>query len=144
MFILKMILSISLFCNLANTILTNNEVTAPPPNVIKGAYTNIPEEHNWVIVPKGTKEITIFVEAENTETVLFWLIPTGTQTWWERRLIGYDINKEMEKSFHKPQKFSFTWKIDEPFLHDHLEVELIGMQEVTKGGSINITTDSSD
>ena len=141
MLILKMFISVSLFCNIANTIFTSNEVTVPPPKVIKEAYTNITEKNNWVTVPKGTKEITIYVEAENTETVLFWLIPTGTQTWWERRLIGYDINKEMEKSFHKPQRFSFTWKIDEPF--DHLVVELIGMQDVMNGGSINISMENT-
>lgn len=119
MLILKSLISLSLICNFG-IMTANGEVTVPPPRIIKSAYTNIPETDNWVTVPKGTKEITIFVEAENTETVLFWLIPTGTQTWWERRLIGYAINTEKERIFNNPQTFSLTWKIDKPFLHDHI------------------------
>jgi hypothetical protein len=95
MLILKLLISVGLFCNLG-MMTANNEITVPPPKVIKSTYTNIPETDNWVIVPKGTKEITISVKAENTETVLFWLIPTGTQTWWERRLIGYAIYTDRE------------------------------------------------
>jgi hypothetical protein len=143
MLILKTLISLSLFYNLGN-ITVNNQVSVPPPKVIKSAYTNIPEKNNWVTLQKGTKEITISVEAENTETVLFWLIPAGTQTWWERRLIGYAINTEKEKTFNNPQTFSLTWKVDQPFLHDHLEVQLIGMQETIRGGSINISMESSE
>ncbi|MBT2641903.1 hypothetical protein J7I80_06680 [Bacillus sp. ISL-41] len=119
-------------------------MTVPPPKVIQSAYTNIPETNNWVTVPKGTEEITIYVEADNTETVLFWLIPTGTQTWWERTLIGYAINTDKEGTFNSPQTFSLTWKIDKPFLHDHIEVQLIGMNEATSGGSINITMERNE
>ncbi|UII57667.1 hypothetical protein LS684_09695 [Cytobacillus spongiae] len=140
MVILNMLISLSLFCNLG-MIQANNQMTVPPPKVMKSAYTNIPETNNWVIIPKGVDEITIYVEAENAETVLFWLIPTGTQTWWERSLIGYAINTEKEAIFKSPQTFSITWKIDKPFLHDHIEVQLIGMNESTSGGSINITMD---
>jgi hypothetical protein len=43
--------------------------------------TDLPKIGNWWRVPKGVDEMTIFVKANNTETVLFWLIPTGTQTW---------------------------------------------------------------
>ncbi|MFC0414065.1 hypothetical protein ACFFHH_01070 [Cytobacillus solani] len=75
---------------------------------------------------KGTKEITFKVKAANTETVLFWLIPTGTQTWTERRLIGYDI-KENEND----NNFSLTWNIDKPYLHDHLHIQAIGEGIVT-------------
>ncbi|MFE8703000.1 hypothetical protein ACFYKX_20535 [Cytobacillus sp. FJAT-54145] len=136
--ILKTIISLSVLFNWGY-MTVNNEVNVPPPKVIKTVYTNIPEDNNWVTIPKGTKEITISVEAKNTETVLFWLIPTGTETWWERRLIGYDINENKENKFNETQKFSLTWKIDRPFLHDHLIVELVGMHEVTGGGSINIS-----
>ena len=143
MLILKTLISLSLFCNLG-IVTTNSENTEPPPKVIKGTYTNIPETNNWVTVPKGTKEITIYVEAENTETVLFWLIPTGSEVWWERRLIGYAINTEKEGTFNSPQTFSLTWKIDESFLHNHLDVQLIGTHEITSGGSINIHMDRNE
>ncbi|QOR69003.1 hypothetical protein IM538_19440 [Cytobacillus suaedae] len=122
----------------------NNNVVVPSPNVITSVYTNISEKNNWITISKGTKEITFFVEAQNTETVLFWLIPTGTETWWERKLIGYDINEDKSKKFDETQKYSLTWKIDEPFLHHHLVVELVGMNKVTSGGSINITTESTE
>ena len=138
MLIPKIMISLTLLSHLGS-IPFNNQNSVPAPKVIKSIYTNIPEKGNWVTVPKGTKEMTISVEAENTETVLFWLIPTGTQTWHERRLIGYAINKDKEHQFNKNHVFSLTWKIDEPSLLDHLVVELIGMQEVTNGGSINIS-----
>lgn len=141
--LIRSLITLSLFCNLG-IMTANSEIAIPPPKVIKSVYTNIPVTENWVTVPKGTEDITLYVEAENTETVLFWLIPTGTQTWWERRLIGYVINTENEKTFDSPQVFSFTWKIDKPFLHDHIEVQLIGMQEVTSGGNINISMDRSE
>jgi hypothetical protein len=143
MIALKTIISLSLILNFGN-LSVNNSVTVPSPKVITSAYTNIPEKDNWVTVPKGTKEITIYVEAQNTETVLFWLIPTGTQTWWERKLIGYDINEDKRTKFNETQKYSLTWKIDEPFLHDHLVVELVGMHEVTGGGSINISMERNE
>lgn len=122
----------------------NSQIPVPPPKVIKSLYTNIPEMNNWVTVPKGTEEITIYVEAENTETVLFWLIPNGTHTWWERTLIGYAINTEKERTFNSPQTFSFTWKIDKPLLYDHIEAQLIGMNQITSGGSINIIMDRNE
>lgn len=143
MLILKTLISLSLFCNLG-IMIANSQINVPLPKVIKSAYTNIPEKNNQVTVPKGTEEVTIYVEAENTETVLFWLIPTGTQTWWERSLIGYAINTEKERTFNSPQTFSLTWKIDKPFLHDHIDIELIGMNEITRGGSINITMDRNE
>ncbi|WP_231734822.1 hypothetical protein [Bacillus sp. FJAT-29937] len=138
MLVPKIMISLTLLSSLGS-IPFNNQNSVPAPKVIKSIYTNIPEKNNWVIVPKGTKEITISVEAENTETVLFWLIPTGTQTWHERRLLGYSINKDVKNQFNKNHVFSLTWKIDEPSLLDHLVVELIGMEEVTNGGSINIS-----
>ncbi|PEL05652.1 hypothetical protein CN601_21615 [Bacillus sp. AFS017336] len=95
-------------------------------------YTSIPEKDNWVMVPKDTKKITFFVEASNTETVLFWLVPTGTQTWNERELIGYHINKDEDG------KFKFTWKIDR-HLHDHLHIQALSENEIS-GSIINIAT----
>ncbi|MEH7883779.1 hypothetical protein V7654_05570 [Bacillus sp. JJ1609] len=99
---------------------------------IEKFYTSIPEIDNWVSVPKGTDEITIYVEATNTETVLFWLIPTGTQQWYERKLIGYDIKDDGDNNF------SLTWKIPR-HLHDHLEVQALGENELI-GSSLNITS----
>jgi hypothetical protein len=52
----------------------------PPPPKIEKLYTSIPEKDGWISVPEGTKEITFYVEAHNTDTVLFWLMSTGTLT----------------------------------------------------------------
>lgn len=99
---------------------------------IKSIYTNYPIDGTWVQIPKGTKNITFYIEAENTETVLFWLIPTGTQTWTERQLIGYDIREN-----HTDNNFSLIWNIDKPFLHDHLYIQALG-EEAMEQDSINL------
>ncbi|CAM4035729.1 hypothetical protein [Mesobacillus thioparans] len=108
-----------------------SEYVPPSPEIVN-FFTNFPEKDNWVTVPEGTKEITITVEALNTETVLFWLIPTGTETWNERKLIGYDIKDDGDNFF------SLTWKVPGPLLN-HLEVQAIGETGMT-GASLNITS----
>ncbi|MEO4052617.1 hypothetical protein [Solibacillus sp. CAU 1738] len=75
------------------------------------------------------------MEAENTDTVLFWLIPTGTQTWTERKLIGYDI-QENQNDHH----FSLTWHINMPYLHDHLHIQAIG-DGIVANDTINLSMD---
>ena len=112
---------------------SSQESFAAPRPEIKSIDTNYPKEGAWVRIPKGTKKITFHVEAENTETILFWLIPTGTQTWSERKLIGYAI-RENQADTH----FSLTWKIDKPYLHDHLYIQAIG-DEVVEQDSINLS-----
>jgi hypothetical protein len=127
--IFKTLLAISLMLNVP--IYAKGEYVPPSPKIVK-FYTSIAEKDNWVTVPEGTEEITINVEALNTETVLFWLIPTGTQTWYERKLIGYDIKDD------KDNNFSLTWKIPK-HLHDHLEVQALGENEIV-GRLLNITS----
>jgi len=84
-----------------------NQVSKVP--TIDSLKSDYPMEGTWVRIPKGSKKITFKVQAENTDTILFWLIPTGTQTWTERKLIGYDL-KENEND----NSFSFTWNINKP------------------------------
>lgn len=88
---------------------------------INSIYTNYPKDGTWIQIPKGTNKLTVHVEAENTETILFWLIPTGTQTWIERELIGYDIQENQDDN-----EFSLTWIIDKPYLYNHLYIQAIG------------------
>ena len=99
---------------------------------IKNIYTDYPKDGTWVQIPKGTKKITFHVEAVNTETILFWLIPTGTQTWTERKLIGYDIREN-----ETDNNFSLTWNIDKPYLLDHLYIQAIG-EEMVEQDIINL------
>ncbi|WP_409174390.1 hypothetical protein [Brevibacillus fortis] len=94
--------------------------------------TDLPKIGNWWRAPKGVHKMTIHVEAKNTETMLFWLIPTGTQTWGQRELIGYDIDGR--------DGWSLTWKFDNRVLHDHIHVQAIG-EETVSNSSINVTTD---
>jgi hypothetical protein len=120
--ILNVLLTISLLLNVP--IKPDTEHILPPPKIEK-FYTSIPEENFWVNVPKGTKEITLYVEAQNTDTVLFWLIPTGSApaAYNERKLIGYVINDDGDN------KFSLKWKLPE-YLHDNLEVQALGLEEI--------------
>jgi hypothetical protein len=127
MILIKSVLALSLMMNVFS--LSSKEYIPPSPKIEK-FYTSIPEKDNWVMVPEGTKEITFYVEADNTETVLFWLIPTGTQQWMNRELIGYDINDDGDK------KFSLTWEIDR-HLHNHLHIQVIGDNKI-ENANINI------
>jgi hypothetical protein len=118
-----MILKIFFAINILTSFQPNMSQDTPsqPPNPeILSISTDYPKDGNWIQIPKGTKEITFEVKATNTETVLYWLIPTGTQTWTERKLIGYDIKDQIDNDF------SLTWKIDKPYLHDHLHIQAIG------------------
>jgi hypothetical protein len=98
----------------------DQNVVSRNPKIIS-IDTDYPREGIWVQIPKGTKKITFNVKAENTETVLFWLIPTGTQTWNERKLIGYDIKEDK-----KDNQFTLTWIIDQASLLDHLHIQALG------------------
>jgi hypothetical protein len=120
--ILSTFLSMSLLLNVP--IKATPEHILPPPKIEK-LYTSIPEKSGWISIPEGIKEITFYVEAQNTDTVLFWLMPTGTgpDAYNQRKLIGYDINDDRDN------KFSLTWKIPEPLL-DHLQVQALGLEEI--------------
>lgn len=111
----------------------SQEVVPQPPKIIS-IDTDYPRNGIWVQIPKGTKKITFNVKAENTETVLFWIMPTGTQTWNLRKLIGYDIRDD-----NKDNQFTLTWIIDEPSLLDHLHIQALG--EGIANETINLIMD---
>ncbi|MED4654571.1 hypothetical protein [Bacillus pseudomycoides] len=106
-------------------------VQEPTPQIIK-TYTNIPEINNWVSVPLGTEEVTIYVKAKNTETMLFWLVPTGTATWKERKLLGYDTNGT--------DGWSLKWNIKGKVLHNHIHVQALGYTSISND-LINISSE---
>lgn len=120
--ILRLFLAFNILTAVQPFISQESPTTSAKPK-LKSIYTDYPKEGIWVQIPKGTKKITFHVEAENTETILFWLTPTGTQTWTERKLIGYDI-RENQTDTH----FTLTWNIDQPYLHDHLCIQAIGIE----------------
>ncbi|MGW6151233.1 hypothetical protein ACWFN4_28270 [Bacillus mycoides] len=101
------------------------------PQIIK-TYTNIPEINNWVSVPLGTEEVTIYVKAKNTETMLFLLVPTGTATWKERKLLGYDTDGT--------DGWSLKWNIKGKMLHNHIHVQALGYTSISND-LININSE---
>ncbi|WP_335393222.1 hypothetical protein [Neobacillus drentensis] len=108
-----------IFLSLA--LLTYAQPIKPAAPEIISISSNFPVKENWVEILKGTKNITFNVKANNTETVLFWLIPTGTGTWNQRKLIGYDLITDEQDN-----TFILTWNIDRSNLHDHLYVQALG------------------
>lgn len=118
--ILKLFLALNILTAFQPFISQESSITPLKPE-IKCINTDYPKDGMWVQIPKGAEKITFHVESKNTETVLFWLIPTGTQTWTERKLIGYDIRENQSDN-----NFSLTWNIDKPYLHDHLHIQAIG------------------
>ena len=118
MIIAKSYLILSLLTSFHSVV--NHQVAPQPPKIIS-IDSDYPRDGIWVRIPKGTKKITFYVKAEHTETVLFWLMPTGTQTWNLRELIGYDIKKG-----EKDNEFSLTWNVDQPSLLNHLHIQALG------------------
>lgn len=104
----------------------SNSIPFPPRPEIISIKTDYPSDGNWIRLPQETKEITFNVEAKNTETMFFWLIPTGTATWRERRLIGYAIS-----SNRNDNDFVFTWNIDKPYLYHHVHIQALGESELS-------------
>lgn len=108
----------------------NNEDTSTQ---LLRVYTDLPKESGWWVVPRGVSKMTIYAEARNTETVLFWLVPTGTQTWSERELIGFDKNGN--------DGWSIKWEFGNQKLHDHIQVQALGSDKSTQSNEIiNIRT----
>ncbi|ASJ54544.1 hypothetical protein BP422_13835 [Brevibacillus formosus] len=74
--------------------------------------------NHWVTLEKGGGKLEIQVEADNTEQVLFWIIPTGSQTWKYRRLIGVDSDGR--------DGFTLEWKYQDRIYQDHIKIEALG------------------
>lgn len=90
-----------------------------PQAKITNVSTTLEEQDNWFIVPENTKTVTFKVEAEHTNTVLFWIAPTGTETGKERKIIGYDADGS--------DGWSLEWKVGNQALHDHISIEALGI-----------------
>lgn len=93
--------------------------------------TDLEFEHSSHYVPDGVHTMTISVEAENVDTVLFWITPNGTETWSERTLIGYDIDGS--------DGWSTTWDFGDRIFLDHITVQALGSDSSTQASeSINL------
>ncbi|WZL79113.1 hypothetical protein QBE55_02790 [Eubacteriales bacterium mix99] len=91
-------------------------------------YTDLSEKDGWWVVPRERKEVTFFTEVKNTDTVLFWATPTGTETWTERELIGYDIDGS--------DGWSFTWEFGDRSFHDRIYIQALGNDNSTQAVEI--------
>ncbi|WP_252501786.1 hypothetical protein [Sporosarcina sp. Marseille-Q4943] len=85
--------------------------------------TDLEVKNGWHIAPEGVSTMTISVEAENVETILFWITPTGTGTWGERTLIGHDIDGN--------DGWSIEWEFGDRIFHDHITVQALGSDFTT-------------
>lgn len=101
--------------------------------IISKVYTDLELENGWSVVPTGVTEMTITVEAENVDLVLFWIAPTGTGTGLERELIGYDLDGS--------DGWSFNWKFGNRIFHDHITVQVLGSDYASQASeTLNIHT----
>lgn len=80
--------------------------------------TDLEKEHIWHFVPEGVETMAISVEAENVEAILFWISPTGTETWGERTLIGYDLDGS--------DGWSITWEFGDRIFLDRITIQALG------------------
>ncbi|WP_082423055.1 hypothetical protein [Paenibacillus dakarensis] len=86
---------------------------------INKVHIDAKEDGGWWVVPQDAETLTINVEADHADTVLFWSAPTGTEVGKERELIGYDIDGE--------DGWSLKWNIKGQILHNHIDVQVLGM-----------------
>lgn len=102
--------------------------------IITNVETNYPEKEGWIVIPTDSTELNITVEATNAETLLFWAVPTGTETWGERELIGYDTNED--------DGWKLTWDITGKSVHHHVIVQALGSDGKTiTDETLNITNE---
>ncbi|MFE6078228.1 hypothetical protein ACFVQB_27610 [Paenibacillus sp. NPDC057886] len=116
----------------------NHDTDAIPKNeatpIITNVETNFPEKEGWIVIPTDSTKLDVTVEVTNAETLLFWAVPTGTETWGERELIGYDTNGN--------DGWKITWNITRKSLHHHMIVQALGSDGKTiTDETINITNE---
>lgn len=85
---------------------------------IANVKTNFSQKNGWYVIPKNSDKLDVSLEATNVETILFWVVPTGTDVWGERELIGYDINEE--------DGWKLVWNISERSLHHRISIQALG------------------
>lgn len=109
-----------------------NKTINPNAAYISSVNTDLVKRDNWHIVEPDAKSITIEVDAENTSTVLFWVVPTGTEVGAQKTLIGIDLDGS--------DGWSCTWMFGDRSIHDHIVVQALAEDSVTMSEAvINVT-----
>lgn len=131
---------IKLFCFLTMVMIitmsgcTNKEGTVEKvPNVIDVVLKDennveIPDDNGWINL-QPTTQIHIQFEGE-VDYIFFYLTPTGTETFSQRKLIGvisaYDNDSTGEKGFGAENTTAeYIWTVPDESFSGHLGVELI-------------------
>ncbi|PHG56461.1 hypothetical protein [Bacillus toyonensis] len=93
-------------------------------------------KEGWISLPKTDGTLTVTITAINAKRIKFYLIPTGTATYNQRKLIGSSEGKNGE--------FVFKWnfKGDQDIFH-HFAVEVINSknQIANTGVLFNVTNE---
>lgn len=114
-------------CNNQQTVSEQSPIMDGKAEILE-VYTDLPKNAGWWIVHKDVNAMTIQVEAKHVETVLFWITPTGTETWGERELIGYDKDGS--------DGWSLTWNFGNRSFHDRIYVQALGSDGATQNTEI--------
>lgn len=99
-----------------------SDKTSELPNTevkIDKVYTDAKQEDGWWVVAPDAETLTIYVEAQHVDIVLFWSVPTGTEVGKERELVGYDLDGD--------DGWSLEWNIKGQTFHNHISVQALGM-----------------
>jgi hypothetical protein len=88
-------------------------------------------EGNWVYIQKGSGEMVIKAITRNVQRIKVWIVPTGTQTWAERKLLcDQSGNKDIWKCI---------WRYTaEETIHYHVVIRVEGKSGVSEE-IINVT-----
>lgn len=113
-----------------NTELYSTSSNFKRPQIIK--VKTIPSARGgWVVLPNKPGQLIIKVKTINAKRLKFWIVPTGSETWKYRKLLGELSNGK--------NVWSFTWNYGNELIHDHIVIQAIGDQGLEESTIINVT-----
>ena len=120
-------------CNNHQTVSVQSQVMDEKAEILE-VSADLQQNAGWWIVPEDVNTMAFNVKAKNIDTVLFWITPTGTETWGERELIGYDTDGS--------DGWSLTWNFGNRTFHDRITVQALGSDGTTQDNeTIKVTSE---
>ncbi|WP_240472933.1 hypothetical protein [Paenibacillus sanguinis] len=120
-------------CNNHQNALKESQVMDEKAKILE-VSTDLQKKADWWIVSEDVNTLTIDVKAQNIDTVLFWITPTGTETWGERELIGYDKDGS--------DGWSLIWSFGNRTFHDRINIQALGSDGTTQDNeTIKVTSE---